>query len=58
MFLPSRYSLQLSTMASKCLHRGRALSVSGLVTSIMYDEVMGADTDKDRKKARLMGGGR
>lgn len=44
MFLPSRYSLQLSTMAGKC-HRGRALSVSGLVTSIMYDEVMGADTD-------------
>lgn len=45
-------------MAGKRLHHGRALSASGLVTSIMYDGVIGADTDKDRKKARLMGGSR
>lgn len=48
----------LYNLAGKRLHQGRALSASGLVTSIMYHGVMGADTDKDRKKARPMGGGR
>lgn len=48
----------LHNLAGKRLHHGRALSASGLVASIMYDGVIGADTDKDRKKARLMGGAR
>lgn len=48
----------LHNLVGKRLHHGRALSASGLDTSIMYDGVTGADTDKDRKKARLMGDAR